>query len=111
MRSAGYDTNSNVPGLPPLPRQVRLCSSGCSAATIYQSGHMPVLQSAGWHTGHVSLSLPFFMCVELMVKSESISCAQDDLLAALTGDRASDLDRKLAATPIIQKLLLADGAT
>jgi hypothetical protein len=38
------------------------------------------------------------------------SCQQDDLLAALNGTRASELDHKLAATPIIQKLLLADGA-
>jgi hypothetical protein len=38
------------------------------------------------------------------------SCQQDDLLVALTSTRASELDRQLADTPIIQKLLLADGA-
>ena len=110
MRSAGYDTDSDVPGETPLPRQARLPSTCCCAVTppLPWLDACAAVKQPARHFEHAD-------CVMLSVvdstrNSANASCTQDDLLAALTGDRASDLDRKFAATPIIQKLLLADGA-
>jgi hypothetical protein len=110
---AGYDTDSDVPGETPLPRQARSRSTSCSAVTtplLWPHACAAVEQPARGRCQLEHADCIVLSVVDSTINSAITSCTQDDLLAALTGDRASDLDRKFAATPIIQKLLLADGA-
>lgn len=96
---AGYPATPEVPGQKSLPRQVSLC------ACFPEPAGVPFRQLCRAHNKSTALLL----LSPCGIQSRTNVSAQDDLLAVLTGSSASELDKKLAATPAIQKLLLTDS--